>query len=56
MSSFKSFGLRLVRDESGQEVIEYALLLGMVVCACLAVIGALGTKVVARWERVTELL
>ena len=56
MSRINTFGLRLIRDERGTEVIEYALLLGMVVCACLAIISTLGTKVVARWNRVVELI
>ncbi|MBC8104950.1 MAG: hypothetical protein H7Z14_00030 [Anaerolineae bacterium] len=52
----KTFGQRLVRDERGTEVLEYALMLGMIVCACIALVSALGVKVVARWTRVTELL
>jgi len=55
MSRFNTFGLRLVRDERGTEVLEYALLLGMIVCACMALMSTLGTKVVARWTRVVEM-
>jgi Flp pilus assembly pilin Flp len=51
----RSKSLRFARDERGTEVIEYALLLGMLVCACIAFIGALGTKVVQRWTRVNEM-
>ena len=40
---------RLVRDEQGGEVLEYALIMGLIVVAAIAVIGAVGTKVVARW-------
>jgi pilus assembly protein Flp/PilA len=39
----------LVRDEQGGEVLEYALIAGLIVVAAIAVIGAVGTKVVARW-------
>ena len=53
--SMGSIGSRLLRDERGTEVIEYALLLGMLVCACIAFISALGTKVVHRWTRVNEM-
>lgn len=41
---------RLAKDEQGGEVIEYALILGLILVAAIAVIGAVGTKVVARWS------
>jgi pilus assembly protein Flp/PilA len=40
---------RLWNDERGGEVLEYALIAGLIVVAAIAVIGAVGTKVVARW-------
>jgi pilus assembly protein Flp/PilA len=40
---------KLARDERGGEVLEYALIAGLIVVAAIAVIGAVGTKVVARW-------
>ena len=43
---------RLVRDERGGEVLEYALIAGLIVVAAIAVIGAVGTKVLARWNSV----
>jgi Flp pilus assembly pilin Flp len=36
-------------DEAGGEVIEYALIMGLILVAAIAVIGAVGTKVLARW-------
>jgi Flp pilus assembly pilin Flp len=39
----------LLRDEAGGEVLEYALIAGLIVVAAIAIIGAVGTKVVARW-------
>ena len=45
---------RLVRDERGGEVMEYALILGLIVVAAIAVIGAVGTKVLARWNSVNS--
>lgn len=45
----KNFMSKLVRDEQGGEVLEYALIAGLIVVAAIAVIGAVGTKVVARW-------
>lgn len=56
MSRVNTLGLRLLREEQGNEVIEYALLLGMIVCACLVLISALGIKVVGRWTRVVDML
>ncbi len=50
-----SFAGKLIRDERGNEVIEYALLLGMIVCACIFFISALGKKVVGRWDRINEM-
>jgi Flp pilus assembly pilin Flp len=55
MTYARTIGSRLVRDERGTEVIEYALLLGMLVCACMTLISALGTKVVQRWTKVNEM-
>ena len=44
-----SFFDRLGRDERGGEVLEYALIAGLIVVAAIAVIGSVGTKVLARW-------
>ena len=41
---------RLIGDERGGEVLEYALIAGLIVVAAIAVIGAVGTKVLARWS------
>ena len=49
MKSFKNLLVKLVRDEQGGEVLEYALIAGLIVVAAIAVIGAVGTKVLARW-------
>jgi Flp pilus assembly pilin Flp len=40
----------LVRDERGGEVLEYALVAGLLVVSAIAVIGSVGTKVLARWK------
>lgn len=39
----------LIQDETGGEVLEYALIAGLIVVAAIAVIGKVGTKVLARW-------
>ncbi len=43
---------RLIADEDGGEVLEYVLIAGLIVVATIVVIGAVGTKVLARWNTV----
>jgi pilus assembly protein Flp/PilA len=38
-----------VRDENGGEVLEYALIAGLIVVAAIATISTVGNKVLARW-------
>ena len=45
---------RLLNDERGGEVLEYALIAGLIVVAAIAVIGAVGTKVMARWTSLND--
>lgn len=45
---------RLVRNEAGGEVMEYALILGLIIVVCITLIGAFGTKVLARWTSVNS--
>lgn len=40
----------LLTDERGGEVLEYALIAGLIVVAAIAVIGSVGTKVLAKWR------
>ena len=47
---------RLTTDEHGGEVIEYALILGLIVVAAISIVGAFGTKVLARWTSVNSSL
>jgi Flp pilus assembly pilin Flp len=42
--------VRLYRDENGGEVLEYAVVAGLIVVAAISVIGKIGTKVLARWN------
>jgi Flp pilus assembly pilin Flp len=46
----------LLADEGGGEVIEYALILGLIIVAAIAIISSVGTKVVARWTSVNSSL
>ena len=43
---------KLVRDEQGGEVLEYALIVGLIVVAAIVTITAVGTKVLAKWTSV----
>lgn len=46
--------LYFLRDESGGEVLEYALIAGLIVVAAIATIGAVGTKVLAYWTSINS--
>ena len=41
---------KLVREQDGGEVLEYALIAGLIVVAAIAAISVVGTKVLARWN------
>jgi Flp pilus assembly pilin Flp len=41
---------RFLRDDSGGEVLEYALIAGLIVVAAITTIAAVGTAVSARWS------
>jgi Flp pilus assembly pilin Flp len=43
---------KLVKDEQGGEVLEYALIAGLIVVAAIAVITTVGEKVLAKWNDV----
>jgi pilus assembly protein Flp/PilA len=49
MKAIANIVSKLVKDEQGGEVLEYALIAGLIVVAAIAVIGAVGGKVLARW-------
>lgn len=52
MSRINRFLLSLLRDEAGGEVLEYAIVAGLISIAAITVIGTVGTKVLARWNSV----
>ena len=54
MKRFSTNFRRLVSDDHGGEVLEYVLIAGLIVVACIVVIGAVGTKVLARWTSVNS--
>ena len=50
MKAIKNLVAGLVKDEQGGEVLEYALIAGLIVVTAIAVIGSVGGKVLARWN------
>ncbi len=49
MKAMKNLVRNLVLDEQGGEVLEYALIAGLIIVAAIASISTVGTKVLARW-------
>ena len=49
MRAVKNLLTKLVSDEQGGEVLEYALIVGLIVVAAIAAITSVGTKVLAKW-------
>lgn len=53
-TSLVTVARRLVKNEQGGEVIEYALILGLVIVLAIVTITSVGTKVLARWQTVNS--
>jgi pilus assembly protein Flp/PilA len=47
---------RAFRDDSGGEVLEYALVAGLIVIGAIATISCVGGKVLARWQTINTRL
>ena len=56
MKKLNSLVRALMKDEQGGEVLEYALIAGLIVVAAIAVITSVGGKVVARWTSLNSSL
>jgi len=56
MSVIKKLFSKCLSDENGGEVIEYALILGLIVVAAITLITTVGTKALARWTSVNSSL
>jgi len=50
----KKLLVKLMKDETGGEVLEYALIAGLIVVAAVAVISSVGTKVFAKWNSLND--
>jgi Flp pilus assembly pilin Flp len=49
MKTITNLFAMLIVDEQGGEVLEYALIVGLIVVAAIAAITSVGGKVLARW-------
>ena len=49
----KNFMVSFMRDEQGQDLIEYALLAGLISIVCVVAITAAGSKVSVLWGKVS---
>ena len=47
---------RALHDDRGGEVVEYALVLGLIVVASISTIACVGGKVLAKWNSVDSAL
>lgn len=55
MSMWKLLG-RCARDERGAEVLEYVVVAGVVMLACVALLGAMGIRLEGKWHRLLDLV
>jgi pilus assembly protein Flp/PilA len=53
MAALRNLLVNLVKDENGAAVIEYAVVCGLVVVACIAAVAALGGKILTRWNSIS---
>ena len=49
MGALKNQLIRLICDDRGGEVLEYALIAGLIIVGAIAAITAVGNSVLARW-------
>jgi len=49
MTRIKKSVIEFISNECGGEVLEYALIAGIIIIAAIAVIAAIGGKSLARW-------
>lgn len=47
---------RLIKDEEGQGLVEYALIVGLIVVGCVAAVGLVGDKVAEWWDALSSAL
>jgi Flp pilus assembly pilin Flp len=52
MAALRTLLVRLAKEESGAEVIEYALVLGMIAVGTILGMKVMGIKVATRWTTI----
>jgi Flp pilus assembly pilin Flp len=50
MNSVRNLLVKVLKEQDGGEVLEYALIAGLIVIAAIAAISVVGTNVLARWN------
>lgn len=56
MKAMKELLVKLVKQEDGGEVMEYALIAGLIVVAAITAIATLGTKITSKFTAVNTAL
>ena len=51
-----TFAKRLIRDESGQDLAEYAIALAVITIAVIAAVQLVGTRVTTLWNQAASTL
>ena len=50
----RQLALNILRDETGGEVLETALVMGLLVVGAIGVMSALGVKFVEKWQALAD--
>ena len=51
-NTLTQYARQFARDDRGGAMIEYALIAGLIIIACISLIAVFGNKVLARWNSV----
>ena len=52
--SMKEFAIRFIRDEQGQDLVEYALIVAAVGLALITTVNTLSTAIVSLYSSITQ--
>ncbi|MGH7177550.1 MAG: Flp family type IVb pilin [Tepidisphaeraceae bacterium] len=47
---------RCLRDDRGTETLEYALIVGFIICGAVLLVAGLGARIVDRWIRIDRVM
>ena len=56
VKTMKDMLIRCARDQTGGEVLEYALIIGLLIIGALLLMGSVGTKIFQKWTSLDSLL